>query len=550
MEGVIETENVALGDAVDALGGRQPVHLHLKDMTQARLVVGVSSTQPLAVEQTPHNLRDILPRLHIQVGESLRRVVEAAGVLLLQQVDHLPHHPLRREDLVGLLRRNIVEDILLHRRVEVVGEPTPQRHELAHGIVEHHLIEEMTLAVHLLAGLIDVVAAVAQQVELGLGDARHLEELGVGNVAVEVLQRRLVVAEAHEERGDGAREAAQVVAYLLVDRGLLVVNALLVERLRDDVAALLHQCPRLSLDGLRQLVVDRFLPPQRLTPEQLLLLSGLPLAVALQLMVDLLLRYLRLVAVGAERGVDRLLDVDDRPRLIAFRQLGLALGGLLVGRMEQQRRELTAHAVEPLFLRALAPLPLRLLLPGDGLTHEVVQLLSGLLIDFLAEERLLQRPHAVGVGLRLTVVVGLTRQLLHVVGTQRIVFRRLHRRNLVEDIDDGLRTAIHIADVGEEEIAHETGAHHFLRPYLPRNEHHLLGIEGHHLALVVLADDGEEVEQLPYVAPARIAVAAPCRRVSGQSVGHLLIVVERARGVEVEDISVLLTVVLPVVALI
>ena len=197
---VAEAKDVACGDAVDAFRGRQAVDLVLEDMAQTRLLVGIGTAQALAVVETAHYLRDILSRLHIQVGEGLCRVVEASGILLFQHVHHALHHLLWREDLVGLLGRNIVEDVLRHPRVEIVGQPMAQRHELAHGVIEDHLVEEVAGAVHCRSRRgIKEVTTVAQQMELFLGHAGHLKKHAVGDVLVEVLQCGLLIAVAHEK---------------------------------------------------------------------------------------------------------------------------------------------------------------------------------------------------------------------------------------------------------------------------------------------------------------------------------------------------------------
>ena len=74
----------------------------------------------------------------------------------------------------------------------------------------------------------------------------------------------------------------------------------------------------------------------------------------------------------------------------------------------------------------------------------------------------------------------------------------------------------------------------------PRHAEHLLGIELDHLALIVLAIDGEEVQQLTDMALARLHVAAAARGLTVQVVGELLEDGERTRRVEVEDVGVLL----------
>ena len=59
-DGVVEAEDVALRDAIDALCRREAVDLHLEDVAQSLLIVGEGLLQALAVVEAAHNLRDIL----------------------------------------------------------------------------------------------------------------------------------------------------------------------------------------------------------------------------------------------------------------------------------------------------------------------------------------------------------------------------------------------------------------------------------------------------------------------------------------------------------
>ena len=64
--------------------------------------------------------------------------------------------------------------------------------------------------------------------------------------------------------------------------------------------------------------------------------------------------------------------------------------------------------------------------------------------------------------------------------------------------------------------------------------------ERYHLAVLVLAEHGEEVQQREDALLARVHVAAPGARVGVQVVGELFEYCERARRVEVEHVGVLL----------
>ena len=75
---------------------------------------------------------------------------------------------------------------------------------------------------------------------------------------------------------------------------------------------------------------------------------------------------------------------------------------------------------------------------------------------------------------------------------------------------------------------------------MPRHAEHLLGVELDHLPLFVLAVDGEEIQQLADMALARFDIAATAGGIAVQIVGELLKDGERAGGIEVEDVRVLL----------
>lgn len=121
-QALVEAQDIARGDLVDDFRRREPVHLILKNMAKAFLLVGERFFHFLALEEPLHDLRDIEPGLHVKVNESLVRLVEAAGVLQLQHIHHFLDDVLRRENLVRLLRRNVVEDILHALLVEVIRQ--------------------------------------------------------------------------------------------------------------------------------------------------------------------------------------------------------------------------------------------------------------------------------------------------------------------------------------------------------------------------------------------------------------------------------------------
>lgn len=143
-------------------------------MIQPHTIVRIERLEARTLVEVPYDLRHIHAGLHIEVGERRLRIVETARVLPLEPVHHIPHHALRRENLIRLLRRDIVEDISFRIRGEIVRELPALPHKLPDCIIEHHRIEEMTVEMpfmRLIADLLPlrvllvVVAAVAQHAE-------------------------------------------------------------------------------------------------------------------------------------------------------------------------------------------------------------------------------------------------------------------------------------------------------------------------------------------------------------------------------------------------
>ena len=91
----------------------------------------------------------------------------------------------------------------------------------------------------------------------------------------------------------------------------------------------------------------------------------------------------------------------------------------------------------------------------------------------------------------------------------------------LDDLNDLCRSAEDARDVLEQEVAHEAALDHFAGVDAPRHAEHLLGIELDHLALIVLAVDGEEVQQLADVALAGLHVAGATRGLAVQVIGEL-----------------------------
>ena len=99
---IVASEDVVGHDLVDDLGGRDAVHL----VFEAFAVVRIRIAHAFVAVEPFDNLSDV------QVCERVGRIVEADWVLLFEHVHHLHDHATRGEDLVGLLRRHVVEDVL------------------------------------------------------------------------------------------------------------------------------------------------------------------------------------------------------------------------------------------------------------------------------------------------------------------------------------------------------------------------------------------------------------------------------------------------------
>ena len=117
--------------------------------------------------------------------------------------------------------------------------------------------------------------------------------------------------------------------------------------------------------------------------------------------------------------------------------------------------------------------------------------------------------------------------------------RLLLRLDSVEDADDP-GVAEDSVEVSEQVVAHEAATHRLDALQDAGDGEYLLRIERDHLAVFVLADDGEEVE---HAADARLAVLVAARAACGEGrqVARVLVVdFEGAGGIEVEDVCGLL----------
>ena len=76
------------------------------------------------------------------IVDELLGIIKDAGVLGFKRVDHLRDDVLRRENLVRLLRRDVVEDVLGLALVEVICQLRPLSQKLPDGVVEYTLVKQ------------------------------------------------------------------------------------------------------------------------------------------------------------------------------------------------------------------------------------------------------------------------------------------------------------------------------------------------------------------------------------------------------------------------
>lgn len=187
-------------DLIDNLGRRDAIHLVFEDMCQTNVIIREVASHCLVVVQTLDNFGNVHTRFHIQVGERVRRIVEAARILLFEHIDHFHYDFARGEDLVGLLGWYIVKDVFFVGFIEIVGEFAAQMDEFKHGIIEHNRVEQVAVEMFFFTGhTVRHFSAVAQKPELVHGDAGDILEYTVRNDAVERFKCGVLVSVGHEE---------------------------------------------------------------------------------------------------------------------------------------------------------------------------------------------------------------------------------------------------------------------------------------------------------------------------------------------------------------
>ena len=124
---VAESQNKRQRNPINDFRGSKPVHLLFKDMIKPFRLVGVKRLYLFASEKPFYYFRNVQPRLHIQVGKGKIGIVKAAGIFFSQLIDHKLHNLFGRENLVGFLRRDIIEYIFRHIFFKVICKAGFQR---------------------------------------------------------------------------------------------------------------------------------------------------------------------------------------------------------------------------------------------------------------------------------------------------------------------------------------------------------------------------------------------------------------------------------------
>ena len=180
-------------------------------MTQTLVVVGIDCLDSLRIVEMLRGQHEVVTALRMKVGERLARVIEATGFLLLEQIELHLDDCLRCVNLVGLLRRDVIEDVLLGIARHGVADFRLLLEELSACPIEDERVDDAALQRALLSGLpVNPFASVADEAEHVLRDTGELLECPIVGVGIHGGEGESVIAVCHEERGDGAGEATQM----------------------------------------------------------------------------------------------------------------------------------------------------------------------------------------------------------------------------------------------------------------------------------------------------------------------------------------------------
>lgn len=196
----IEPQNVIRGNPIDDFCRRQTIDLLRKDMVQPFAVIREEPLHGFAVIEPLYDFRYIQAGLHIHIDEGIIGVIETPWVLPLQHIDHFLYNHFRCKDLVRLLRRNVVEDVLFLGLIKIVRQIPLLLEKFLNGIIEYLLIKQVSLKyLNLFLLRIEIRPAVPQETELLRCNTCHLLKYLVRNDDVEVFQNSIFISISHQE---------------------------------------------------------------------------------------------------------------------------------------------------------------------------------------------------------------------------------------------------------------------------------------------------------------------------------------------------------------
>ena len=167
---LVEAEDVRQCNMIDDFCWSQSIDLFLKNMAKAFFRVRELFLHSLTLIQALDDSCDVYAGFHVEVDKGFIRVIEASWILLFQHIHHLLDHCLRGEDLVGLLRRDIIEDVLDTLFIEIIRQLFLEPKEFLHRVIEYNRVKEIARKLLFLPCLsVLVLTAVTKETELVRG---------------------------------------------------------------------------------------------------------------------------------------------------------------------------------------------------------------------------------------------------------------------------------------------------------------------------------------------------------------------------------------------
>ena len=108
---------------------------------------------PFALINPCHDFRNVQTRLHVKICERCVRVIKASRIFLFKLVHHIFYDTFRGEKLVRSLRRNIIEDVPLMIRLEIVCKFRALFNKLLNGIINYNFPNGWTIGKPILSFL-------------------------------------------------------------------------------------------------------------------------------------------------------------------------------------------------------------------------------------------------------------------------------------------------------------------------------------------------------------------------------------------------------------